>query len=59
MSKVWQDIDGTSISNEPYCETMALQRLGDGHYCNTSGVKHAYTFHLHNENILMSIINHK
>jgi hypothetical protein len=31
MSEVREDSDGTSISNEPYHQTMAVQRLGYGH----------------------------
>jgi hypothetical protein len=31
MSEVRKDIDGTSISNESYHQTMAVQRLGHGH----------------------------
>ena len=31
MSEVWQDSDSTSISNESYHQTVAIQRLGHGH----------------------------
>jgi hypothetical protein len=31
MSEVQEDIDGTSVSNEPYRQTMAIQRLEHGH----------------------------
>jgi hypothetical protein len=31
MSEVWEDIDGTGFSNEPYRQTLAIQRLGYGH----------------------------
>jgi hypothetical protein len=31
MSEVWQDTDGTNISNEPYRQTLAIQKLGYGH----------------------------
>jgi hypothetical protein len=24
MSKIWENTDGTDVSNEPYCETMAI-----------------------------------
>jgi hypothetical protein len=29
-----------------------------GEDCNTHGVKHAHTFHMHHESIIISIINH-
>jgi hypothetical protein len=28
MSKIWENIDGAGVSNEHYCETMAIQGLG-------------------------------
>jgi hypothetical protein len=31
MSKVWKDTDCTNMSNEPYRQTLAIQRLGYGH----------------------------
>jgi hypothetical protein len=31
MLEVREDSDGTSISNEPYHQTVAVQRLGHGH----------------------------
>jgi hypothetical protein len=31
MSEVREDSDGTSISNEPYRQTIAVQRLGHGY----------------------------
>jgi hypothetical protein len=31
MSEVQEDLDGTCVSDEPYRQTMAVQRLGHGH----------------------------
>jgi hypothetical protein len=31
MSEVREDSNGTSVSNEPYSQTVAVQRLGHGH----------------------------
>jgi hypothetical protein len=31
MLEVQEDSDGTSVSNEPYRQTVAVQRLGHGH----------------------------
>jgi hypothetical protein len=31
MSEVREDSDGTSVSNEPYHQTMAVQRLEHGY----------------------------
>jgi hypothetical protein len=31
MLEVLKDTDGTSVSNEPYRQTMAIQRPGHGH----------------------------
>jgi hypothetical protein len=31
MSEVRKDSDGTSVSDESHYQTVAVQRLGDGH----------------------------
>jgi hypothetical protein len=31
VSEVPKDSDGTSVSDEPHYQTVAVQRLGDGH----------------------------
>jgi hypothetical protein len=31
MLEVWKDIDGTSVNNESYRQTLAILRLGYGH----------------------------
>jgi hypothetical protein len=31
MSEIPEDTDGTTVSNEPYHQTLAIQRMGYGH----------------------------
>ena len=31
MSEIWEDSDGTRISNEPYHQALAISRLGHGY----------------------------